>query len=161
MTDEGESMNSEQAADLAALQATASDAPALPGEVAAISVDLAKEISGLIGVIVATVGPMFPSLVLIYTDDVTKTAGGAIAAVCDKHGWMQAGMFGEFGEEIACAAIIGPLAFTSYKGIQADIEKRKKKEPERIEASIADGAVITPETIQTAASKTVTFGAPA
>lgn len=152
----------EQAADLAALQAAAADAPAVAGQPAAepepAGPNLAAEIAGLVTVAVATLGPMFPSLRTTYTPEVTQAAAEAIARVCDKHGWMQGGLMGKWGEEIACAAIVGPLAFQTYQGIKADMEARKPpKEPARLE--FPDLAASAPSEAP-AAAKTVTFGAP-
>jgi hypothetical protein len=128
----------EQAADLAALTAAATDtaAPATQGAAGtpAQATDLAADVSGLIAMLVATLAPAFPSLQKIYTSEVTGAAGGAIAAVCKKHGWMQGGMFGEWGEEIACLAIVGPLAVTTVAGIKGDIAARAKQKPEQIAA---------------------------
>lgn len=125
--------SAEQAADFAALQAAANEASAGPpvaGEnVPAVQnvLDLANELEGLIKVAVATLAPMFPSLRETYTPEVTTAAASAIAAVCNKHGWMQGGMFGEWGEEIACAAIVGPLALTTYQGISHDMAEAKAR----------------------------------
>lgn len=154
-------MPAEQAADLAALQAAADDAPPVPGTPEASEApppaDLAKELTGLIGVAVATLSPMFPSLKDTYTPETTAAAAGAIAAVCDKHGWFQGGMLGEWGPEIACALIVGPLALATYQGINADLQdmRAKKRKPDQIEgpnltAQPPAGAV---------GSKTVSFGA--
>ena len=158
---ETQAMNAEQAADFAALQASASDAPPAPGQTGEgveVEIDLAKEISGLIAVITKIVEPMFPSLVLIYTEDVTQSAGAAIAGVCKKHDWLQGGMFGNYGEELACCVVVGPLVFASFKGIQGDIETRKKKaleldKPAPSSVQLTTGAAV-PES-----AKTVTFGA--
>ena len=155
---ETQAMNAEQAADFAALQASASDAPPATGEAVEVEIDLAKEISGLIAVITKIVEPMFPSLVLIYTEDVTQSAGAAIAGVCKKHDWLQGGMFGNYGEELACCVVVGPLVFASFKGIQGDIETRKKKaleldKPAPSSVQLTTGAAV-PES-----AKTVTFGA--
>lgn len=162
MTDEKKapSMSAEQAADFAALQSAASEAPPAPGEQQEQEQhqgpDLATEIAGLAAVAVATLSPLFPSLKETYTQEVTKAAAQAIAAVCDKHGWMQGGMMGKWGEEIACAAIVGPLAFQTYQGIKSDLAARApKKPPERIEGP--DMSAPVPETV--AGSKTVSFGA--
>lgn len=155
--------NPEQAADLAALQAAAAaeTPPAtLEGteQDQAHRPDLATEIGGLVTVAVATLGPMFPSLKETYTSEVTQAAAQAIAAVCNKHGWMQGGMMGKWGEEIACAAIVGPLAFQTYQGIQADLAARAPAKPvERIAGP--DLAVTVPTVAQ--GQQTVTFGAPA
>lgn len=151
--------NPEQAADLAALQATAASeaapgAPGAPGEAEAAGPDLAQEIAGLVSVAVATLGPLFPSLRETYTPEVTQAAAQAVAAVCRKHGWMQGGMMGEWGEEIACAAIVGPLAFQTYQGIQTDMAARAPaKKPERIAGP--DLSAEPPPT--TAGQKTVSF----
>lgn len=161
---EATTTNPEQAADLAALQAAAAatDTPpatidqAAEGE--APRPDLATEIAGLVTVAVATLGPMFPSLKDTYTPEVTQAAAQAVAAVCHKHGWMQNGMMGKWGEEIACAAIVGPLAFQTYQGIKADLAARAPaKPPERIAGP--DMAAIVPT--EQPGQKTVTFGAAA
>ena len=159
---DSQAMNAEQAADFAALQASASEAPPAPGEAVEVEVDLAKEISGLIAVITKIVEPMFPSLVLIYTEDVTQSAGAAIAGVCKKHDWLQGGMFGNYGEELACCVVVGPLLFASVKGIQGDIEAKKKKALELAKPENAH-AIAPPApaagTVQNESAKTVTFGA--
>ena len=161
-----ENMQAEQAADFAALQAAANEDSAGPpaGAPADASAqpagpDLATEISGLIKVAVATLSPMFPSLKRTYTPEVSDAAAGAIAAVCNKHGWMQGGMFGEYGEEIACLAIVGPLAFTTYQGIKADMAEAKAKEPPAQQLAAPDLSATAPAV--DVGSKTVSFGAPA
>lgn len=146
----------EQAADLAALTAAATEGATVPTTAAGEPIqapDLAADLSGLITMLVATLGPAFPSLQKIYTPEVTGAAGGAIAAVCKKHGWMQGGMFGEWGEEIACLAIVGPLAVTTVAGIKGDLAARAKPQPEKLEATDA------PKVVQgDALSAGVTFG---
>lgn len=126
----------EQAADLAALQAAAASTETAPDAIdqaEAPRMDLAQEIAGLATVAVATLGPMFPSLKTIYTPEVTEAAAQAIAAVCNKHGWMQGGMMGKWGEEIACVAIVGPLALQTLQGVKADLAAREKEKPTRPE----------------------------
>ncbi len=142
--------NVEQAADLAALTAAANDAPPVPGapvqEPEPLKPDLASEIEAIIMMTVATLGPMFPSLKETYTAPVTGAASQSIAAVCNKHGWLQNGMMGQYGEELACLAIVGPLAYSTYTGIKADLAaKQPKAEQPKIEA-------------QPATTKTVQFG---
>lgn len=130
--------NPEQAADLAALTAAAAAADPVPGAPGATpelqGPDIAKEVAGLVAMAVATLGPLFPSLRDTYTEPVTAAAAQAIAAVCDKHGWMQGGLMGQWGEEIACLAILGPLGFQTYQGIKADLAAREAKEPQRLES---------------------------
>lgn len=157
-------INPEQAADLAALQAAANEADAsgapVPGDAQpAPEVDLSQDIAGAISVAVATLAPMFPSLKTIYTPEVTQAAAGAIAAVCQKHGWMQGGMFAGYGEEVAAVAILAPLALTTYQGIQDDMAQAKAKQRTKLDAPAPVATV--PAGTMDASAKTVTFGAPA
>lgn len=157
--------NDEQAADLAALQASANtgEAVAAPtGQPEAVQgPDLAQEIAGLVTVCVATLSPIFPSLKGIYTDETTAAASNAIAVVCRKHGWLSGGMMGNYGEEIACVAIVGPLAFATYQGVQADLEaKRAQAKTEKLESIDLTARIDAPTGPMDSGSKTVTFGAP-
>jgi len=156
--------SAEQAADLSALQAMAGPAPGQeeggPELEGAAGPDLAGELAGLIQAAVGMLAPMFPSLPSIYTPDSTQAAAGAVAAVCNKHGWMQNGLMGRYGEEIACAFIVGPLAFATYKGMQQDLAAR---EPIKKEAQARGGELDLSAPVPNAAppvSKAVTFGAP-
>jgi len=123
--------SAEQAADLAALQAMASGAE--PGAVAVVEEEqgptLQEEIAAAMGMAVAMLGPIFPSLKGIYTPEAMGAASGAIAAVCQKHGWLGGGLMGKYGEEIACVAIVGPLGFATYQGVRADLADMAKKRP--------------------------------
>lgn len=151
----------EQAADLAALQAAAASTETAPDTIdqgEAPRMDLAQEIAGLATVAVATLGPMFPSLKTIYTPQVIEAAAQAIAGVCNKHGWMQGGMMGEWGEEIACAAIVGPLAWQTHQGIKADMAAREKDKPTKPEALTGPGPdLAAPVPGEAVAQRTVTF----
>lgn len=144
--DEKKAISSEQAADLAAINAAIAEQPAAPvpgmpgspGEPP--KADLAAEFTGIIKLAVATLSPAFPSLATIYTDQVTAAAASAAAAVCNKHGWMQAGVGGKWAEEIAAAAILLPLGWQTYQGITSDLEKAraaKHPEPSDIDAAPA------------------------
>lgn len=147
--------NHEQAADLAALQAAAAEQPAAPGTPEPEPLpNLADEIAAMISVAVQTLKPAFPSLEEIYTKATTQAAAGAIAGVCEKHGWMQGGLFGKWGEEIACLAIVGPLAFATYSGITADLEKGKARAEKKETKTLTNQA----EAVPGPESKTVTFG---
>ena len=155
-------MPAEQAAELAALEMSASEggsAMQAAQQEQAPAVDLAGELKTLVMLFVKIAGPAFPSLEKIYTEEATTTATAAVAAVCNKHGWLQDGIVGEYGEEIAAVAICAPLAVATYRGIAADIAAAKAKAKnappaigEAVAARIgADGAVN---------QATVTFGAP-
>lgn len=152
----------EQAADRAAMIAAASEGTPAPGAPAPEQEkprpDLAREITGLVMAAVAAAGPMFPSLKTIYTQQTTEAAAASIAAVCEKHGWAQGGIMGKWAEEIACVAIVGPLAFATYQGVRADLaERAPAKPPERL-----DGPNLAAQAPTAApGQKTVTFGAPA
>lgn len=152
--------SAEQAAELAALQAMTGEHDEPVGqigyEVQDQGPDLAEEIEGLAQAAVGMLAPMFPSLPGIYTPEATKAAAAATAAVCRKHGWMQGGMMGRWGEEIACAVIVGPLAFATYHGVKADIAARQPAEPSRSgELNLTAPVPTAPGT-----GKGVTFGAP-
>jgi hypothetical protein len=158
-----EGHSAEQAADLAALQAQAGPVPGLEegGEAPAAGEvpDLAGEIAGIVNAAVGMLAPMFPSLPGIYTPESTQAAAGAVAAVCHKHGWMQNGLMGRYGEEIACVAIVGPLAFATYKGMQQDLENRQ---PPGHDAQARSGELDLSAPVPGAAppgAKTVSFGA--
>jgi hypothetical protein len=161
--------NIEQAADLAALQAMAGDEPPAPGTPGAPDglpvVDLATEISQGIAIAVAILSPMLPSLRDVYTDATTGAAGAAIAAVCNKHGWLQGGVLGRWGEEIACLAVVGPLAVATYKGVTGDLAELRRKAAEKKAAGGQPAAVAAPVpvpgSLQQPGSNTVSFGAPA
>jgi len=124
------SMSSEQAADLASLTAATGEADLAVAEqeqAQQAGADLAQEVSGLITMLVAALSPALPSLTATYTPEVTQAASGAIAAVCQKHGWLSGGMFGNYGEEIAAAAILVPLGISTYKGVTSDIDAAKER----------------------------------
>ena len=154
--------STEQAADLSALQAMAGEGVQPVGEaqeVAAAVPDLAGEIAGLVTAAVGMLAPMFPSLPGIYTPQATQAAAQAVAGVCQKHGWLQDGMMGRWGEEIACAAIVGPLAFATYQGVQADMAARKPAEPKP--GAIAFDQPVAVDASMAPGAKTVSVGVPA
>lgn len=154
--------SAEQAADLGALRAAAQEeaqagpdlAPAGP-----VGPDLAQELAAAVAVAVAILSPMYPSLKTIYTPEATNSAAAAVAAVCRKHGWMEGGIVGKWGEEIACLAVCGPLAVATYKGIEADTEARKPKP--KPDTGTGTGTAPEPEpgtVLGTVGQKTVKFG---
>lgn len=158
--------SAEQDADLAALKAMATGEP---GQAVAVVEEekgptLQEEIAGAMGMVVSILGPIFPSLKTIYTPEAMGAASGAIAGVCDKHGWLGGGLMGRYGEEIACLAIVGPLGFATWQGVRADLAEMAKKRPvDAVEKK--DGADLTAPlpVIEPGKGKggpAVTFGAP-
>lgn len=154
--------SAEQAADLAALQAMATGES---GQAVAVVPEeqgptLQEEIAAAMGMAVAMLGPMFPSLRTIYTPETMGAASGAIAAVCDKHGWLDGGFMGQYGPEIACLAIVGPLGFATYQGVRGDLAEMAKKKP--IDATAKEGVDLSapvPAPAPARAGTAVTFGA--
>lgn len=157
---EPDAPSAEQAADLAALRAAAMP-DAQPGalvQAEPAGPDLGTEIAGAVTMAVTILGPMFPSLREIYTPEATQAAAGAVAAVCNKHGWMQGGMMGQYGEEITCLLIVGPLAVATYKGVQADNAARAKADPMKEGGDPLEVAAPEPAAGEPIGQKTVTFG---
>lgn len=161
--------SSEQAADLAALQSAALAGEPVPDTGAEPVPDtgpsLADELAGLVTVTVGILGPAFPSLTRIYTPPVTAAAAAAAAGVCEKHGWLSGGVMGKWGEELAAAAILLPLAYQTGQGIKADLAARKaeaeKAKPPAVEragglAPVNAAAVPT----EKPGARTLTVGAP-
>lgn len=156
-------MPAEQAAELAALEAAAGDGLQQPGQEAdtpAPAVDLATELRALVQMFVGMVAPVFPSLPAIYTPEATEAAAVAVAGVCNKHGWLQGGVMGDYAEEIAAAAILAPIGLATYQGVRADIAAMKKTQqrpdtgpaPAIGAAEVGEGGAVN--------QKTVVFGAP-
>lgn len=152
-------LGAEQAADLAALRAAADEqaqamAPAVPQ-----GPDIAAEISDALGIIVGILGAPLPSLRAIYTQEVRQAVGASVAAVCDKHGWLQGGLMGKWGEEIACAAVVLPLGWATYNGVRADIESIKARTGADKPAAAKQAGPV-PGELREPGQRTVTFGAP-
>ena len=108
---------------------------------------------------IAVSGPFAAALPQAEDNIIAKSwaAAQAIAAVCNKHGWMQGGMMGRWGEEIACVAILGPLALQTVKGVKADLAAREKDKPKPPE-QIAGPVIGQPIPAEALGQKTVTFG---
>ena len=151
-------LGAEQSQDLAALQAMAGGAQE-PGAELVEQVPegpgLAHELGGAITMAVGVLGPMFPSVQGIYTPEVITAVSGSVAAVCDKHGWLQDGLMGRYGEEIACVAVVGPVALMTYKGIQADIAARQPTQPTTAPGELNLSATVP---VDAPGAKTVSVG---
>lgn len=151
-------MSPEQAADLAELTGAASvAAPVVPGAPPPVdpAAKITEELAGLVLMLAAMSAPLLPSLPRIYTPEVTQAAAAAVAAVCVKHGWLDDGLTGRWGEEVAAGAILLPLAFATYQGIRADLAAAKKTEPTK-PAQIGEAA---PAAGDAPGAKSVSFGA--
>lgn len=124
MNDKVKNLSPDQAVELAQIEAEAMESQAVTAPMEAETQSgpsLKDELSGLVKMAVSMLSPAFPSLEKIYTDETIRTATSAIAAVCNKHGWLQDGLMGEYSEEITAAVIILPLAYATYQGVSADM----------------------------------------
>jgi len=160
----GAPSSSEADADWAALERIAdADPNALPDpnapEPAPLAAPLNEEIAGLVLMLSKVAGPAFPSLATIYTEETCGAVGAAVAGVCDKYGWLQGGVGGEYGPEIMFLCVVGPLAFTTHNAVQADIEARRAKERAKNPNGLATKEP-PPGAYRAPGSDTVTIGAP-
>lgn len=124
-------------------------------------VDIAGEIAGLVKIAVGILTPVLPSLGEIYTEQTIGACAGAIAGVCNKHGWMQGGVMGKWGEEIAAGAILLPIAYATYNGVKGDLARLEQKAKEKGgKVKSVDLTAPKPEAVPTDApgAKTVSFG---
>lgn len=157
--------SAEQSADLAALRAAADEQAAALAPIEPAGPDLAAEIRDALGIVVGILGAPLPSLREIYTDPVREAVGASVAAVCAKHGWLQGGVMGKWGEEIACAAVVLPLAYATAQGVRADVAKLKAAAAEKRGEQGAQADAPAPEPapgeLRAPGQRTVTFGAPA
>lgn len=155
-------MGAEQAADFAALEAASLDGAAVPGQAPEPEQQgpkLADEIAGMLTLLVGVAKPLFPSLEKIYTPEVIAAVGTAAQPLCEKHGWLQNGIGGKYGEEIMFLVVTAPLAYATYGGVQNDLAARAAaKAPEQRGGVIAHAGIDMPAASQ--GSKSVTFGAP-
>lgn len=121
---------------------------------------LDAELAGLLLMMSKVVAPAFPSVAAIYTEETCGAVGMAVAGVCDKYGWLQGGVGGEYGPELMCLCVVGPIAFATYGAVQGDIAARRAKERPKdaqgqpVKESPPAGAYRAP------GSDTVTIGAP-
>lgn len=111
----------EAAAETAEMPQQAQAVQVQPAEV------MAKEIGGLVTGLVGVLSPAFPSLKTIYTPEAIGAAAAAVSAVCVKHGWLESGLMGEYGEEITALIVCGPLAVATYQGVKGDMARMKEK----------------------------------
>lgn len=126
----------EQKRDLFALEAMAAGEQ-VPGQMSdetgagiAPPKDLKLELTGLLSIAVGVLSPVFPTLKEVYTTESIDQAATVTAALCDKHGWLQGDGLSKYGEEIAAAIVLGPMAFGTYAAINKDLDAMKAKKPQ-------------------------------
>ncbi len=164
----------EEAASLKMLERMAGEDPASQPDPDMVAAELARptldqEISGMLQVLAKVVGPFLPSVAELYTPEACEAVGAAVAPVCEKHGWLQGGMAGEWGPEIMCLVVVGPMAFATYGAAQKDLSARaarNRKDAERrgdvqnIGAEAPKRAATAPGALSVPGSDTVSFGVP-
>lgn len=125
-------------------------------------VDVAGEVAAMMKIAVGILSPVLPSLGEIYTEQTIGACSKAIAGVCVKHGWLNDGLMGKWGEEIAAAAILLPIGYATYNGVRGDLDNLKEKAKAKGgKVKPADlTAPAKPEAVPTSApgAKTVTMG---
>jgi hypothetical protein len=163
--DDAPAMPDEAQAELRALQAAAdADPNELPDpnapEPVAPPPPLDAELSAMLLMMSKVLAPAFPSIATIYTEESCGAVGAAVAGVCEKYGWLQGGVGGEYGPELMCLVVVGPIAFATYGAVQGDIAARRPKsgppdDPDkRVRVQAPPGALRPP------GADTVTVGAP-
>ena len=145
--------NDEEAADLFALEGMAAGDPQAVAPVEGeaepepVRAPLGEEIAGLLQMLAGMASPLFPSLGKIYTPETCAAVGGAIAPVCDKYGWLQNGMGGEWGPEIMCVAVVGPIGYATVLAVRNDIAARDAQDAAKV-AQRAQGQLRTTDITQ-------------
>lgn len=107
--------------------------------------ELQAELSALFMLAAQTVGTIYPSVKENCNQQAIDALASVWSAVCNKRGWLQGGIGGEYAEEIAAAAVTLPLGFAIYKGIQADIQSRQRDTKQAEQPSIAPSMPATDE----------------
>lgn len=123
------------------------------------AVNVASEVSAAIKIVVGILSPVLPSLKDVYTDQTIGAVSEAIAGVCNKHGWLQGGIMGKWGEEIAAAAILIPIGMATYNGVKGDLsrlQEQAKAKGGKVKPADLSAPVKAPEGAPGA--KTVTMG---
>lgn len=121
--------DSEMAASLAALQAQAGPEPGQEGQQGAEGMEaqehervpLSVELADAIAMGVNVLAPMFPTLERVYTQQTVQRLAVATERVCNKRGWLQGGLFGGQSEEVMLAAVLVPVALSTWAAIKADL----------------------------------------
>jgi hypothetical protein len=138
-------MESQQAADLAALMRAAAeqdDAQSVENDGAMVGApDPVAETAAALSVVVAVVSPLLPYVESIYTPEVQARLAAAYVPVAEKYGWTAGGWFEQYGAEIALAVTVAPLAMQTKVAHAEWVAERereaRKREPARVESKPA------------------------
>lgn len=128
--EQGSEGASEQAASLAALVAQAGPEPGQEGAQQGAEgagqqeperVPLSVELADAIAAGVTLLAPVFPTLERVYTQQTVQRLAVATERVCVKRGWLQNGLFGGASEELMLAAVVLPVALSTWAAVKADL----------------------------------------
>lgn len=86
-----------------------------------------QQVRMMLAIAVPVLGGMFPSITELYTDQKCDMVAASLAPVLTKYNINLGGLSDR--PEIAALLVCGPLAFATYKGIQADIAARNTQLP--------------------------------
>jgi hypothetical protein len=126
--------DTEKVADLGRIMSMAEDEPDYVKDLAkkdeqekqVIALGLAEEIEAAIDLVVSLTSPIFPSIRGVYGPATNKAVGASVAALCAKHGWLQGGLMAGYAEELACFAIVAPVAYGTVKAVKTDLAQMQK-----------------------------------
>lgn len=86
----------------------------------------------MLAIAVPLLGTMYPSIAVIYTDEVQSRVAASLGPVLSKYGIDLADVAGSYGPEIAALMVCGPLAMATIAGVKADIQSRMKEQPKPV-----------------------------
>lgn len=89
---------------------------------------LSVEFADAITTAVTMLEPIFPTLGKVYTPATVERIGMATERVCIKRGWLQNGLFGGQTEELMLAAVLVPVALSTWAAVKADLIAAKVAE---------------------------------
>lgn len=88
-----------------------------------------KNVALILALAVPVLGKFYPSIGVIYTDDVQADVARTIGPVLSKYGIDLDSVAGNYGPEIAAAFVCVPLAMATVAGVKADILASRRESP--------------------------------
>lgn len=156
-SDTAPSMGDEQAADLRRLQLAAAEPDADQASQEAAAADQAaaeqdshaqgnsQQVAFILALAVPILGQIFPSILEIYTDQAQAAVSGTVGPVLTKYGVDLSNMATDYGAEIACVMVCGPIALATYKGVSSDLAAKKEQAPKAIASNSQEQPKAAPE----------------
>lgn len=110
-----------------AIPITGSPGEPVPGDQAAPLTTQPGQVAAALGMAVAMLAPMFPSLEMVYTTETIDAVDRVAVPLANKRGVNIGAIMGKYIEEVAFAAVVLPLGFATYKAVLHDLEQGKPK----------------------------------